>query len=86
MSKRRELIAPGNPSAFATDVATNVLKNIQYVTDASGKRTAVIIPLEEYENLLEDIHVTAAAYESRNEPCIPLSKVIEELRAEGKMD
>ena len=59
MSKRRELIAPANPSAFATDVATNVLKNIQYVTDASGKRTAVIIPLEEYENLLEDIHVTA---------------------------
>ena len=86
MSKRRELIAPGHPSAFATDVATNVLKNIQYVTDASGKRTAVIMPLEDYENLLEDCHVIAAAYESRNEPCIPLSEVIEELRAEGKID
>lgn len=78
-------MARGSPYAFATDVATNVLKNI-YVTDASGKRTAVIMPLEDYENLLEDCHVIAAAYESRNEPCIPLSEVIEELRAEGKID
>jgi hypothetical protein len=43
-------------------------------------------PVEEYENLLEDLHVLAAAYEAKGEPCIPLSEVVEELLAEGKLD
>jgi hypothetical protein len=29
-------------------------KNLQYVTDERGERTAVILPIEEYEGLLED--------------------------------
>ena len=61
-------------------------RNIQYITDSNGKRTAVIIPLEDYEDLLEDLHVTSAALDSRDEPCIPFSEVVEELRAEGKID
>ena len=32
-------------------------RNVQYVTDANGERTAVILPLDEYEELLEDLHV-----------------------------
>jgi hypothetical protein len=61
-------------------------KNIQYVTNADGERTAVIMSVEEYENLLEDLHVLSAAYEAKNEPRIPWSEVVEELRAEGKLD
>ena len=60
--------------------------NMKYVTNAVGERVAVILPIEEYEELLEDIHVTRIAYETRNEPCVPLADVIEELRAEGKIN
>ena len=60
--------------------------NIQYVADANGKRIAVILPIEEYENLLEDFHVIAAAYETRNEPLIPFEDVLAELRAVGEID
>jgi len=63
-----------------------VSRNVQYITNAEGKRTAVILSLEDYESLLEDLHVLAAAYESRNDVCIPLSELVDELRAEGKLD
>lgn len=54
--------------------------------NADGERTAVILSIEEYESLLEDLHVLAAAYKSRSDACIPLSEVVEEWRAEGKLD
>ena len=60
-------------------------KNIQYVVNANGERTAVILSIEDHENLLEDYHVLAAAYESKNDSWIPLSEVVAKLRAEGKL-
>lgn len=60
--------------------------NVQYVTDANGERTAVILPLEEYEELLEDLHVIRAAQETKDEPRRPLSEVVEELRHAGEID
>lgn len=60
--------------------------NVQYVTDANGERTAVILPLEEYEELLEDLHVIRAAQETKDEPRRPLSEVVEELRNAGEID
>jgi hypothetical protein len=59
---------------------------IQFITNARGERTAVILPIEEYENLLEDFHVLSAAYESRNEPTRPFNEVIAEMRAAGEID
>jgi len=50
-------------------------RNVQYVTDANGERTAVNIPLNEYEQLLEDLHVTRAAEEAKDEPRIPWEEV-----------
>lgn len=61
-------------------------KNIQFITDANGERIAVILPIEDYENLLEDLHVIRVAEETRNEPTIPLEDLLAELRAEGKID
>ena len=61
-------------------------RNVQYVTDANGERTAVILPLEEYEELLEDLHVTRIAEETKNEERIPWEKVKSELVSEGKLD
>ena len=61
-------------------------RNVQYVTDANGERTAVILPLEEYEDLLEDLHVIRVAEETKDEPRIPWEQVKAELVSEGKLD
>ena len=61
-------------------------RSVQYVTDANGERTAVILPLEEYEELLEDLHVSRVAHETRDEPSRPLNEVVEELRNAGEID
>jgi hypothetical protein len=61
-------------------------RNVQYVTDANGERTAVILPLEEYEELLEDLHVIRVAEETKDEPRIPWEQVKAELVSEGKLD
>jgi len=61
-------------------------RNVQYVTDANGERTAVILPLDEYEELLEDLHVTRIAEETKDEPSIPWEEVKAQLAAEGKLD
>jgi hypothetical protein len=63
-----------------------MLKNVQYVTDANGERTAVILPLDEYEELLEDLHVIRVAEETKDEPRIPWEQVKAELESEGKLD
>lgn len=61
-------------------------RNVQYVTDANGERTAVILPLEEYQELLEDLHVTRIADETKDEPRRPLAEVVQELRNTGEID
>jgi PHD/YefM family antitoxin component YafN of YafNO toxin-antitoxin module len=61
-------------------------RNVQYVTDANGERTAVILPLEEYEELLEDMHIIRVAEETKNDTSRPLSEVVEELRSAGEID
>ncbi len=61
-------------------------RNVQYLTDAKGERTVVILPLEEYEELLEDLHVTRIAYETKDEPSRPFSELVEEMRSAGEID
>lgn len=61
-------------------------RNVQYVTDANGERTAVILPLDEYQELLEDLHVARVAQETKDEPRRPFSEVIEDLRNAGEID
>ena len=61
-------------------------RNVQYITDAKGERTAVILPLEEYEELLEDLHVTRVAEETKDDERIPWKEVKAELISEGKLD
>ncbi len=60
-------------------------RNVQYVTDAEGNKTAVILPIEEYEELMEDLHLGRVARESKNEERIPWNQVRAELVAEGKL-
>lgn len=57
--------------------------NPEYVTDSEGHKRAVILPLAEYEELLEDLDDLAAIAERREEPTISQEKVIEELSRDG---
>lgn len=61
-------------------------RNVQFITDAEGNRTAVILPMDEYEQLMEDLHLTRVYEESRDEERIPWDQIKEELIAEGKLE
>ena len=55
----------------------------QYITDAAGNKTAVILPLEEYEELLEDLQDLAALAERRDEPTISHEEVVARPKRDG---
>lgn len=61
-------------------------RNVQFVTDADGNKVAVILPLEEYEEMLEDLHLGRVARETKDEERIPWQQVRAELKAEGRLD
>ncbi len=54
-----------------------------YITDADGRRKAVILPIEEYEELLEDIEDLAILAERREEPTISHEALLAELKRNG---
>ena len=51
----------------------------QFVTNASGEKIAVILPLEEYEDLAD----LAAVAEAKDEPTIPWEALKAELAEHG---
>jgi prevent-host-death family protein len=70
--------------------AKTARKSRQFVVDEKGRRTAVVLPIEEYEALMEaaeDLADLRAADEARAEggEGIPLEEVEARLRAEGKL-
>jgi PHD/YefM family antitoxin component YafN of YafNO toxin-antitoxin module len=60
-------------------------KNHQFVTDADGHKTAVIVPIEEYEEMMEDLEMGGAARESKGEPRRPFEDVVKELGTGGEI-
>jgi len=55
----------------------------QFVTNSSGDQTAVILPIKEYNELLEDLEDLAAVAERIDEPTIPHEQVVKELKNDG---
>ncbi len=55
----------------------------QFIIDESGNKTAVILPLEDYEELLEDIHDLTVIAERKNESTISLEELKKRLKADG---
>lgn len=55
----------------------------QYITDEQGRKTAVILPLEAYTELLEDLSDLAAVAERRGEETLSHKKLLESLKADG---
>ena len=59
------------------------MSNRRYIVDEKGKRTAVVLPLKEYEELLEDLHDLAIVAERRDEPTVAFEELKEKLKADG---
>lgn len=55
----------------------------QFLTDVHGKKVAVVIPIAEYESLMEDIADLASVAERRDHPRISLDDLKEQLVADG---
>ena len=55
----------------------------QYLIDENGQKTSVVIPVEEYEELLEDIHDLAVIAERKDEPTVSFSELKKRLKADG---
>ncbi len=55
----------------------------QYVVDGEGKRTAVILPAEQYEQMIEDIHDLAVLAERRDEETINLAEIKQRMNKYG---
>jgi PHD/YefM family antitoxin component YafN of YafNO toxin-antitoxin module len=55
----------------------------QFIISANGTKTAVIVPLDEYERLLEDLHDLAVVVERKAEGTRSLSVVLSELKKDG---
>ena len=55
----------------------------KYIVNEKGKKTAAILPIKKYEELIEDIHDLAVVAERRDEPMITFTKLKERLRKNG---
>ena len=55
----------------------------QFIVDESGIKRAIILPMEYYEELLEDIHDLAVIAERKDEPTISFEDLKKRLKADG---
>ena len=59
------------------------VQQAQYVVDERGNKTAVILPIERYEQMMEDLHDLAVVAERRHEKPISLDEMKRRLRNDG---
>lgn len=56
---------------------------LQYVTNDAGEKTAVIVPINQFQELIEDIEDLASAAERRDEPTVSHKDLVAELKRDG---
>jgi hypothetical protein len=62
------------------------MKGVQFVTDADGRRVAVMLDLAEWGELWEDIYDNMIADQRAGQPGASLEEFESELRAEGLLN
>jgi hypothetical protein len=55
----------------------------QYIVDTRGQKTSVLLPIDEYETLLEDLSDLATVAERRDERVVEHADVVARLKADG---
>lgn len=56
---------------------------LKYITDENGRKREVILPIKEFENLLEDLEDLAVVAERRDEESASHEEVIKRLKKDG---
>jgi hypothetical protein len=62
---------------------TSKILHPRYIVDESGKRVSVVLSLEEYDELMDDMADLAAIAERRNEDTVEHVELVKQLTAEG---
>lgn len=57
----------------------------QYVVDEKGRKTAVLLSLEHYEKLLDDLHDLGVVAERKSEKPIPLTEMKRRLKLDSTL-
>lgn len=57
--------------------------NVQYITDETGAKSAVVLSMDAFQALLEDIEDLAAVAERRDELTISHDELLAELKRDG---
>ena len=57
--------------------------SVQFLTNEKGEKTAVVLPVADYEKLLEDLDDLAVIAERRDEETIPHNQFKKQLRRNG---
>ena len=57
--------------------------DLEYITDESGQRRSVVLPIATFEALLEDLQDLATIAERRDEPTVSHEELIAELKRNG---
>jgi hypothetical protein len=55
----------------------------QYITNETGERVSVVLPLVTFQELIEDIEDLAAVAERRQEPTISHEQLVKVLKKDG---
>lgn len=55
----------------------------QYLTDDQGQKVAVVIPIADYEDMMEDVADLAAVAERRDDERISFAEIKKQLVADG---
>jgi hypothetical protein len=56
---------------------------VQYIVDANGDKSAVVMPIEQFYQLLEDLDDLAVLAQRREEPTISHEQLLAELKQRG---
>jgi PHD/YefM family antitoxin component YafN of YafNO toxin-antitoxin module len=56
---------------------------VQFLTNEKGKKTAVVLPIEDYEKLREDLDDLAVIAERRHEETIPHAEFKKGIKRNG---
>lgn len=65
------------------DQSLGYLDQVRYITDDAGARSGVILTMEQFQRLLEDLEDLAVIAERRDEPTSTHEELLAELRDEG---
>ncbi len=55
----------------------------QYVVDSKGRKTGVLLSLQQYQRLMADLHDLAVVAERRDEKAISLKELKRRLKKDG---